>query len=278
MHDFLTRHLKRIEQQLDAAIPINHTPNRLYEAMRYSVLGGGKRIRALLVYATGTCCSLPADTLDTIAVAVELIHAYSLVHDDLPAMDNDDIRRGKPSCHIAFGEATAILVGDALQSLAFELLSKPSPYYSSQTQLTLIHQLSLAIGSQGMVGGQQLDIEYNQTPHKKNTNPDQLIQLNQLKTGALIRASVILPALTAQCPPTDLRTFGHFGDAVGLAFQVKDDILDHQHPDALSHQRASEHTTQLLTTAHTHLATLNQDAYKIGPLQHIAKYMIIRDV
>jgi farnesyl diphosphate synthase len=191
--------------------------------MQYSSLAGGKRIRALLIYATGHAINLPFEYLDTQAMAVELIHTYSLIHDDLPAMDNDDLRRGKPTCHKAFDEASAILAGDALQTLAFELLSAPHAELTASQQLKMIHILGKASGLQGMAGGQALDLaSVGQT-----IDLNHLQQIHQLKTGALITACIDLALAASHDISTSQQQHLHaFGEKIGLAFQIQDDLLD----------------------------------------------------
>jgi farnesyl diphosphate synthase len=211
----------RVESTLAAALPaIDAPPRRLHAAMRHAALDGGKRMRPLLVYATGTAFGRDAGALDHAAAAVELVHAYSLVHDDLPSMDDDALRRGKPTVHVAFGEATAILAGDALQSLAFELLAQaPLP---ADARVAMLHELAVAAGARGMCGGQALDIDAT----GQQVAIDALRRLHALKTGALLRAAVRLGALAAV---VDAETLGHldrFADALGLAFQIRDDLLD----------------------------------------------------
>jgi len=197
---------------------------RLYEAMQYSVFNGGKRIRPVLLYATA--CALNSDNplVDTAACSVELIHAYSLIHDDLPAMDDDDLRRGKPTCHIAFDEATAILAGDALQTLAFELLTNDPAGQNHPAQvLQMTSRLAKASGAAGMVGGQAFDLDST----GKQLSLDALMQMHRHKTGALISASVILGALASgNASAVQLTALEHYASCIGLAFQIKDDILD----------------------------------------------------
>jgi farnesyl diphosphate synthase len=215
----------RIESVLTEVLPAATThPARLHEAMRYSVLNGGKRMRPLLVYATGEALGVAPAKLDIPAAALELIHVYSLVHDDLPAMDDDDLRRGKPTCHKAFDEATAILVGDGLQALAFQLLaSHPQLNISPAQRLRMIEQLGQAAGSRGMVGGQAIDL----AAVGKELTELELEHMHIHKTGALIRASVLLAAYTVDnIEAQQLRQLDHFAKCVGLAFQVQDDILD----------------------------------------------------
>jgi farnesyl diphosphate synthase len=212
----------RVERTLDAALPpATDAPERLHIAMRYAVLGGGKRMRPLLVYATGTALGVPEADLDIPAAAVELIHAYSLVHDDLPAMDDDDLRRGKPTVHIAFDEGTAILVGDALLTLAFELLSRAD--FDASVTLAMVRELAQASGARtGMVAGQALDL----AAVGQNLDIDELRRMHAGKTGALIRASVRLGALAAKADRTTHAALDEYANALGLAFQIRDDILD----------------------------------------------------
>lgn len=192
--------------------------------MRYAVLGGGKRLRPVLVYASGNALGADVNVLDSSACAVELIHAYSLVHDDLPAMDDDDLRRGRATCHVAFGEAMAILAGDALQALAFEVLAGDENLKSSpQTHVTMLRTLAAACGSHGMAGGQALDL----AAVGKVLTAEELERMHAHKTGALIRASVHLGALAAGCTDAATRAaLEHYGHCIGLAFQIRDDILD----------------------------------------------------
>ncbi|PWG65091.1 (2E,6E)-farnesyl diphosphate synthase [Sediminicurvatus halobius] len=223
----LERRLQQSQGRVQAALerllpaPTLH-PARLHEAMRYAVLGDGKRLRPLLVYAGGEALGVDGPVLNTPACAVELIHAYSLVHDDLPAMDDDDLRRGRPTVHRAYDEPTAILVGDALQTLAFRTLahaSEPAP----ARRLQMIDELALAAGSRGMVGGQALDL----AAVGRELNAAELEDMHIHKTGALIRASVRLGALCAPgADATALERLDRYAKCIGLAFQVQDDILD----------------------------------------------------
>ena len=212
----------RLPELLKRFLPPPNTT--LHEAMHYACLNGGKRLRPLLVYATAEAYALPWEALDTLAVAVELIHCYSLVHDDLPAMDDDDLRRGKATCHKAFDEATAILVGDALQTLAFEILSDTTKScISSDYLLAIIRTLAQAIGPQGMVLGQALDMAAT----ARTISAQELITLHHAKTGALINACVQCSAIA--CGETDLNKLAllqNYGRSIGLAFQIQDDLLD----------------------------------------------------
>jgi len=216
----------RTEQALHDWLPASTTlPTRLHESMRYSVLGGGKRVRPILVYASGLAVGARIDSLDAPACAVELIHAYSLIHDDLPAMDDDDLRRGKPSCHRAFGEANAILAGDALQSLAFQVLANnKAADIGDSTRLRMIRTLAIASGSRGMAGGQAIDLAAT----GQSQNIAELEDMHIHKTGALIRASLVLGALSNESHTDNeqLEKLDHYAKCIGLAFQIRDDILD----------------------------------------------------
>ncbi|MEP6484451.1 MAG: farnesyl diphosphate synthase [Rudaea sp.] len=204
--------------------PDDQAPTELHRAMRYAVLGGGKRLRPVLVYATGTALGAPLESLDAAAAAVEIIHAYSLVHDDLPAMDDDSIRRGRPTCHVAFGEAMATLAGDALQALAFEVLARDTTQQREPSiHVEMLATLAGACGSHGMAGGQALDL----AAVGQRLTPQQLEQMHVHKTGALIRASVRLGALASHRVDSQLlKGLEEYGHCIGLAFQIRDDILD----------------------------------------------------
>jgi farnesyl diphosphate synthase len=216
-----TRWAQRVEASLDAALPDPvRAPQRLHAAMRHAALGGGKRMRPLLVYAAGTMTGADEGVLDAPATAVELIHAYSLVHDDLPAMDDDALRRGQPTVHIAFDEATAVLAGDALQTLAFEVLAGSDA--SAVLRVAWLQTLAQASGVAGMCGGQALDIDATGQLQSLQA----LQHMHALKTGALIRASVRLGALAGGVEEATLQRLDAFAQALGLAFQVRDDILD----------------------------------------------------
>jgi geranylgeranyl pyrophosphate synthase len=215
----------QVERALDHWLPPAETPPaRLHEAMRYSAIAGGKYIRPVLVYATGRIFGAAIERLDGPACAVELIHAYSLIHDDLPAMDNDALRRGKPCCHIAFGEAIAILAGDALQALAFHILaSDPALAIDDRYRLKMIDTLSIAASSIGMAGGQAIDL----ASVGMTLDLDDLENMHLRKTGALIRASILLGALGADVHDDEaLHVLGNYARCIGLAFQIRDDILD----------------------------------------------------
>lgn len=292
IHYMKTRQ-QRVNDALQRSLPPQNTvPERLHQAMHYAVLNGGKRLRPLLVYATGEALGADIATLDIPACALELIHAYSLVHDDLPAMDDDDLRRGQPTCHKAFDEATAILVGDALQSLAFALLTKSdSTNLSAQARIQMVQVLANACGSTGMVGGQAMDIEAN------NMQPDlfYLEKMHQLKTGALICASIKLGALAANPHnKVHIQNLEQFANYMGLAFQIHDDVLDIEgRTDKLGKQQGKDYKKNKLTYptltsveyAKTQVCHLFENAMnclsalgdKAERLQQIAGFIIQRD-
>jgi farnesyl diphosphate synthase len=283
----------RIEASLDRWLPpAAEAPEKLHEAMRYSVLGGGKRVRPLLVYLTGTALGVPPDQLDGPAVSVELIHAYSLIHDDLPAMDNDDLRRGRPTCHKVYGDAMAILAGDALQALAFHVLAEdPAIRVDANQRLAMLNAVAIASGSRGMAGGQGLDLQA--VGHTLSLEALENMHLH--KTGALIRASVRLGALSH--PGVDaamLASLDDYARCIGLAFQVQDDILDVEgetatigkpqgsdlarnkptYPNLLGLDGAKAVATRLYEQAVAALAILGQAA---TPLRELADYIVRRN-
>jgi geranylgeranyl pyrophosphate synthase len=283
----------RLEQALDNWLPVATThPSCLHEAMRYAVLDGGKRIRPMLVYAGGRATGAVQERLDAPACAIELIHAYSLVHDDLPAMDDDDLRRGKPSCHRAFGEANAILAGDALQSLAFQILAQDdSQETDAATRLQMLRTLALASGSRGMAGGQAIDLAAT----GQQLNIAELEDMHIHKTGALIRASVVLGALCGRdVDSVQLGSLDHYAKCIGLAFQIRDDILDvegetetlgkhtgmDQHrekstyPALIGLDAARERARELHADAMDSLTGFDQNA---DPLRWISAYIIERE-
>jgi len=221
--DALAALRRRLESALTARLPAADIyPARLHQAMRYGS-EGGKRLRALLVYAAGKALQLDPATLDAPACAVELIHAYSLVHDDLPAMDNDALRRGRPTVHVAYDEATGILVGDALLTLAFGVLAEPAASVTPAQQIAMVRALAEASGSRGMVGGQAVDIE----SEGKRLSLPELEALHIHKTGALILSCLRLALCATPAPAGDARqALDHYGKAIGLAFQIQDDVLD----------------------------------------------------
>lgn len=281
---------QRVDAELARCLPAATIhPTRLHEAMRYAVLNGGKRIRPVLVYVAGTAVGAPLMALDQAACAVELIHAYSLVHDDLPCMDDDDLRRGQPTCHKAFDEATALLVGDALQSLAFQTLTQ-SQYLSASQRIEMVDILSMAIGSRGMAGGQALDIE----AVGKSLNLIELENLHIHKTGALIRASVKMGALAKpNLSPEIMQALDHYAKCIGLAFQIQDDILDETtdtatlgkpqgsdrahnkptYPALLGLQGSRNMAEELIDNALNSLTIFNDTA---EPLRQLAHYIIER--
>ena len=220
--EFQQQKTLQFERVLEKHLPsLDIAPQRLHEAMRYSSLNGGKRVRALLTYATAHLLEQDNDMIDSIASSIECIHAYSLIHDDLPAMDDDDLRRGKPSCHKKFDKATAILAGDALQTQAFKILSDCD--YSADDTLSAINDLAISSSSRGMVGGQAIDLAFI---GRKISLPE-LENMHIHKTGALIRSSVTMCAgLTLDKQSLEYKHLKHYAECIGLAFQVQDDILD----------------------------------------------------
>ncbi len=230
LDELKTRWQQRVDATLEKWLPAEDIePNQLHAAMRYSVFNGGKRLRPILVYAAGQAMGVDEARLDCPAAAVECIHAYSLIHDDLPAMDNDDLRRGKPTCHREFNEATAILAGDALQTLAFHILARGmADHIDAATQVDMINLLAIASGSRGMAGGQAMDLAAVGVA----ISVAELENMHIHKTGALIRASVKLGAMCANSRqsntglPAQLDSLDHYGKCIGLAFQIMDDILD----------------------------------------------------
>jgi geranylgeranyl diphosphate synthase type II len=287
----------RIERVLDTCLALPEPGTvRLREAMRYSVLGGGKRLRPVLVYVTGEAFGASLDSLDVPAAAVELVHVYSLVHDDLPAMDDDDLRRGRATCHKAFDEATAILVGDALQVLAFDLLAYGACGAGTQSaatadeRLSMIRILARAIGTGGMAGGQAIDLEAVGQP----LDVPALENMHRRKTGALIEASVLLGATAAGVvAPAQLSALATFGAEIGLAFQIQDDILDVEGDPGLlgkttgadaAHAKPTYPSTVGLPEAHRHarahcnaaLAALAPLGPRSEPLAALARFVVDR--
>lgn len=281
---------QRFERVLARQLPHqDREPGNLHRAMRYSALAGGKRFRPVLVYASGEALGLPPENLDPLAVAIEFIHAYSLIHDDLPAMDDDDLRRGRPSCHREFDEATAILAGDALQALAFEVLSRDLPPGSSSS-LGIINAIADACGSTGMAGGQALDL----ASVGKIISEKSLRTMHRLKTGVLITASVTTPCMLAGANDETLRHFRSYGECIGLAFQIHDDILDvtgnseltgkstladmaldkPTFPSLLGLEESRKEARELRDEAIMHLQNLNA---KTSTLAWLADYVISRD-
>ncbi|BBE51057.1 Farnesyl diphosphate synthase [Ferriphaselus amnicola] len=221
--DWASAHQLRFEDVLKQWLPPSDVaPQRLHQAMRYSVLDGGKRVRPLLAFAAGELVGAELERVNYAAAAVELIHAYSLVHDDMPCMDDDVLRRGKPTCHVQFDEATALLVGDSLQTLAFHFLSDPVLSDHPLRQIAMVRLLAQASGSRGMAGGQAIDLD----SVGKQLSVTELEFMHIHKTGALIRAAVLLGANCGEASEESLARLDHFAKCVGLAFQVVDDILD----------------------------------------------------
>lgn len=221
--DWMAQQQKRAEAALEKALPVSTVvPEILHEAMRYTALGGGKRVRPLLAYAAGELSGAGAATLDSVACALECIHVYSLVHDDMPCMDDDALRRGKPTVHVQYDEATALLVGDALQTQAFDLLSAPGLFAEPARQLRAMHVLARASGSRGMAGGQAIDLA--SVGHQLTR--EELEHMHLHKTGALIRAAVLLGALAGDVDEATLDALDRYAKQIGLLFQVVDDVLD----------------------------------------------------
>jgi farnesyl diphosphate synthase len=280
----------RMEEALARHLPgAEIAPQRLHAAMRYAVLGGGKRVRPLLAFAAGEVARANADRVAVAASAVELIHAYSLVHDDMPCMDDDVLRRGKPTVHVEFDEATALLVGDSLQSLAFQLLAQYPLADDPHQQLEMVTLLAVAAGSRGMAGGQAIDLA---SVGKALTLPE-LEFMHIHKTGALIRASVMLGALCGRLAEKDIARLDHFAKFIGLAFQVVDDVLDAEASTATLGKTAGKDAEQNKPTyvallglekARTLALELREDAVsalepfgdKARRLREIADFIVLR--
>ena len=289
--DRIEYYTDRVHRKLDIALPAKDTaPATLHEAMRYAVFNGGKRVRPLLVYATGECLDVDTDLLDAPAAAIELIHAFSLVHDDLPAMDDDDLRRGQPTVHKQFNEATAILAADALQPLAFAVLASidqaPAP-----ARVELVRLLAEACGSIGMTGGQAIDLDAEGV----SLNAAELEHMFALKTGALIRASILSArALATGLPGDKADALDSFARAIGVAFQIRDDLLDVEgktevigkpagsderhdkatYPALFGVDASLRRCNELLQIGMQHLDTLGQAA---EPLRWLANYIVARE-
>ena len=221
---YLARRAEEVNAWLDRLVPAESVPpNALHRAMRYSLFAGGKRLRPTLVLAAGESLGATTESLMPAACSIELIHTYSLVHDDLPAMDNDDLRRGRPTCHKVFGEAMAILAGDALLTLAFEVLAKPGAAPNADSQVLVIREVATAAGTvEALIGGQVVDIE----SEGRRVDEATLDYIHHSKTGAMIRASVVIGGIIAGAQTSDLERLRAFGERIGLAFQIADDILD----------------------------------------------------
>jgi len=250
---------ERTEAALARCLPATTlAPERLHEAMRYVSLGGGKRIRPLLAFAAGEAVGAAAEKIEPAACAVELIHIYSLTHDDLPCMDDDDLRRGKPTCHVHYDEATALLVGDALQSLAFEVLATPGLFADAAVQVEMLHLLAHAAGSRGMCGGQAVDLAST----GKQLELAELEFMHIHKTGALIRAAVLLGALAAGRLDAEARArLEHYAKCIGLAFQVMDDVLDAEASTATLGKTAGKDAAQGKATYLTLMPARDARAY-----------------
>ncbi len=244
LKDYISRHERLLQQLIETAdIPAAVVK----EAIRYSLFPGGKRLRPLLVYLCGELAEAPLAAVDYIAVAIELIHCYSLIHDDLPAMDNDDQRRGKPSCHRAFAEATAILAGDGMQALAVEILLSQLPSYLTSAQVIKVtRELVHASGFSGMVSGQSMDL----TELSGDSIDEQtLIKIHHLKTGKLISAAINMALAAGNIDSNKSKNLCEFADYLGLVFQMQDDYLDYYHPESLGKGRASDTINQKTTFA-----------------------------
>lgn len=224
VNDYLSRRASEVNEWLECLVPSEEVePRQLHRAMRYSLLAGGKRLRPALVLASGEAFGAAADDLMPAACAIEMIHTYSLIHDDLPAMDNDDLRRGRPTCHKAFGEAVAILAGDALLTQAFRVLSADGPRRDPAKQVRVIREIATAAGSvEGMIGGQMADIENEGKPVDAET----LEHIHRSKTGALFTAAAVIGGIIAGATEDQLAKLRAYGERIGLAFQIADDILD----------------------------------------------------
>jgi farnesyl diphosphate synthase len=242
LRDWMAVVQARVERALERVLPAaDHTPQRLHQAMRYAVLGSGKRVRPMLAFAAGEAAGAPPERLDAVACSLELIHAYSLVHDDLPCMDDDVLRRGRPTVHVEFDEATALLVGDALQSLAFQVLAAGPHGDDPSRQVDMLHTLAVASGSRGMAGGQAIDL----AAVGNALELPELEFMHILKTGALIRASVALGARCgAALGPAEAAQLDRYAKCVGLAFQVVDDVLDAEAPTATLGKTAGKDAAQ----------------------------------
>jgi farnesyl diphosphate synthase len=280
----------RVNEELARALDGDDMPARLREAMRYSVLGDGKRVRPLLAYAAGELCGLDEQQCDSIAVSVELVHAYSLVHDDLPAMDDDDLRRGQPTTHKAFDEATASLAGDALQALAFEILCDDAALRAEPSaQARVIGWLARAIGPAGMVGGQALDLE----GENRTLAEAELEDIHRRKTGQLIRAAIMMPAELSALSAEASAGLDRFARDIGLVFQIRDDLLEIEqdtatlgksaasdaennkstYPSVLGVEAAQRRADELYANA---LAALHATGDNCGGLKWIAEFILRR--
>ena len=280
---------KRINSLLDEALPLSNNLSTLNDAMRYAVINGGKRIRPLLIYGSGMCLDIQINKLDIPAISIELLHAFSLVHDDLPSMDNDDLRRGLPTTHKKFSEATAILAADALQILAFELIANSRPL-SDHEKTKLILLIAKACGSSGMTGGQSIDL----ASEGKTLNKSELHEMHAMKTGALIHASIMAPFYLMGTSKHDTqKTMSEYGWTLGLAFQIRDDLLDIEEttevigktansdiknnkatwPSLFGVKESHKYCDELLAKCLDHLEIFN---HKADPLRWLTNYLINR--
>ena len=286
----IAHYTERVAAKLDSVLPAaTLAPQRLHDAMRYAVFNGGKRVRPLLVYAAGECLRVPEHVLDAPAAAIELIHAFSLVHDDLPAMDDDDLRRGKPTVHRQYDEATAILAADALQPLAFSVLAS-MPGAPPKTRSRLVKMVADACGSLGMTGGQSLDL----AAEGRELSVDEIEHMYALKTGALIHSCVVSPAMLSDTVSDEqTAAIDAFGRTIGIAFQIKDDILDVEgetevigkqsgadqrlnkatYPGLLGIEAARRRCNELLDRALQELDDFGEDA---ASLRWLAKFIVER--
>lgn len=286
----LSRVATEVDAMLDVLLPeVTAAEGRLIEAMRYATLGGGKRLRGFLVMESARLFAVDRNSAARVAAAVEMVHAYSLVHDDLPAMDNDDLRRGKPSTHKAFDEATAILAGDALQTRAFEVLADSATHSSAEARSELVAALALAAGARGMAGGQMLDM----LAEGQDLNAEQIVRLQALKTGRLIQFSAEAGAIMGRASPPQRHIFAAYGRDLGAAFQIADDLLDAEGTTAetgktagkdaaagkatlvsvLGVQRARTQAEVLASQAAGHLDGFDA---KADYLRHLASYVVSR--
>ncbi len=291
LHAAITQVSAEIDAQFDALLAVpDDARQKLYEAMRHAAIGGGKRLRPLLVVATANLFHVDRDVALRVATAVEAIHVYSLIHDDLPCMDDDDLRRGKPTVHKAFDEATAVLAGDSLHALAFEILASSATHTDPFIRSELIATLALASGPDGMAGGQMMDLEAENARFDLPT----VTRLQALKTGALIAASVEMGAILGHIPPEGRVRLRGYARDIGLAFQIADDILDVEGDEVLAGKalhkdqragkgtfvslmglpRAKEQAVMLVDQAIEHLSSYGAEA---GLLRAIARYVLERD-
>ena len=297
IQDYLRERRATIDQALDAHLPADTVrPTQIHEAMRYAVLGGGKRIRPIITLAAADACGATTDPLVKASCALELIHTYSLVHDDLPAMDDDDLRRGRKTTHVVYGEAIGILAGDALHTLAFEWLGAPIDGVEPAAQLRAVRTVARAIGASGMVGGQVADLEAENIlagNHDRDHLVGTLEFIHQNKTGRLLAAAAEIGGLLANAPETSLAALRTYGESIGLAFQIIDDLLDEEadsatlgktagkdleqgkltYPSLFGPDEARERASSLLDAAIVAAESLGSDRNYLAPL---ARYIVSR--